>query len=186
MSLPRIIAVLFILSITVIFSQCKKEDSVIDRLTQFNYETDYVVRVPATPVVAGVPLSVVTPEIKTRSDEAFSANSTRADMIERISLTALTLTVQSPSNGSLRFLKSVDIHAVAEGLPEIRIAYKDLVPDNVGTTLDLDVTNAELKEYFKKDKYSLRITVVADETVPEEHLVNAHGVFFVDAKVLGQ
>jgi hypothetical protein len=164
---------------------CKREDSFVDRLTQFNFETDYVVRVPASPISA-VPLTVVTPEIKTYSDVAFSSNKTRADLVERIHLKELVLTVKTPTNGTLTFLKSVDIFAIAEGLPEVRVAYKDLVPANIQGTLSLDVTNAELKEYFKREKYSLRIVVTSDEAVMEDYAVNAHGVFFVDAMVLGQ
>jgi hypothetical protein len=144
-----------------------------------------VVKVPASPVTP-FPVSVVTPEISTHSDVAFDANNTRADLVEQIVMKQLDLSVQSPSGGSLSFLKSVDIHATAEGLPYVRVAYKDQVPANVGSTLSLDVTNVELREYFKKEKYSLRITVTTDEAVTQEYEVKAHGVFFVDAKILGQ
>ncbi|HMJ69047.1 MAG TPA: hypothetical protein VK508_09130 [Cyclobacteriaceae bacterium] len=165
--------------------QCKKDDNFVDRLTQFNFNTDYVIKVPATSITS-IPISIITPDIKTTSDVAFSDNKTRADLVERINLKELTLTVQTPENGTLSFLKSVDIYAAAEGLPEVRVAYKDQVPANVGSTLSLDVTGVELKEYFKKEKYSLRITVTSDEAVTQEYSVNAHGVFFVDAQVLGQ
>src|SRR5688572_14271449 len=112
---------------------CRKEDGVLDRLTHFNFETNYVIKVPASPVSA-VPLSIITPEIATHSDVAFSANNTRADLVERIELRQLDLSVKTPEGGTLSFLKSVDIYAKAEGLPEVRVAYKDNVPDDVGAT----------------------------------------------------
>ena len=64
--------------------------------------------------------------------------------------------------------------------------YLDIVPDNVGSSLMLDVTDGDLTEYFKKTKYQLRISVTSDQAVTEDYGVNAHGLFFVDAKVAGQ
>jgi hypothetical protein len=166
-------------------SACKKIDDIVDSLTQFNFESDYEVQVPPSPVTA-VPLEIITPDIATHSDALFSANKTRPDMIEKITLTALTLSVKTPEGGDLKFLKSVDIYARAAGLPEVRIAYKDLVPDDVASTLTLDVTGEDLKEYFKKDKYQLRIDVMSDQVVTQTYDVNAHSTFLVNAKVLGQ
>lgn len=183
MSLLRI-GILILIALIVI--GCRKDDGVIDRLTHFNFETDYVVKVPASPVVTSVPVDIITPEIATHSDIAFSANKTRADLVEQIKLTQLDLSVKTPEGGTLTFLKSVDIYARAEGLPEVRVAYKDQVPADVGATLSLDVTDADLTEYFKKTTYQLRISVTADEVIMEDYGVNAHGKFFVDAKVLGE
>lgn len=174
------------LALIVVLGACKKADEAIDKLTQFTFETDYVVKVPATPIVSAVPVDLVTPEIATHSEETFSANKTRADLVEHIELTKLELQVKTPEGGNLQFLKSVSIYARAEGLPEVKVAYKDVVPDDVGATLSLDVTGVDLTEYFKKTKYQLRITVTSDQVVSEDYGVNAHGVFFVDAKVLGQ
>ncbi len=166
-------------------SACKKADDIVDSFTHFSFETDYVVKVPVTPI-SGIPVQFVTPDIATHSDEVFTNNKTRADLVEKINLTGLTLTVQSPEDGDLKFLKSVDIYARAEGLPDVRIAYKDNVPDDVGGTLALDVTGADLTGYFKKVTYQLKIGVVSDQPVTQEYAVNAHGTFAVDAKVLGQ
>ena len=177
-------AIVVFASALVIFG-CKKGEDIVDSLTKFTYSLDYVVKVPASPVTP-FPISIATPEIKTQSDQTFDANNTRADMVEHIYLDELTLTVESPTSGTLTFLKSVDIHAMAEGLPAVRVAYKDNVPANVGSTLSLDVTKVELKEYFKKETYTLRITVTTDEAVAEEHSVRSRAAFFVDAKVLGQ
>lgn len=164
---------------------CKHSDEVADSFTKFNIETDYVVKVPATPI-ASIPFDFVTPDIATHSEESFTANKTRADLVEHIELTNLELSVKSPDGGTLSFLKSIDIYAKAEGLPEVRVAFKDVVPDDVGATLSLDVTGADLTEHFKKATYQLRIKVLSDERVTEDYEVNAHGKFAVDAKLLGE
>lgn len=185
MGRDRIFLVLVVIASAILYSQCKKGDEIVDSLTHFNFSTDYVVKVPASPMTP-FPVSVATPEIKTHSDTEFDNNNTRADMVEQINLKQLDLSVESPSGGTLSFLKSVDIHAMADGLPAVRVAYKDPVPADVGSTLSLDVTNVELKEYFKKETYVLRITVTTDEAITQEYAIRANGTFFVDAKVLGQ
>ena len=179
------------LSLVVVFglllgmSACKKADAIVDSFTHFSFDVDYVVKVPASPL-AGGPFEIITPDIATHSDVLFSANKTRADLVEQIELSGLTLSVKTPVGGDLKFLKSVDIYARAEGLSEVRVAYKDIVPDDIGATLSLDVTGVDLTEYFKKDKYQLKIEVTSDQPVTEDYGVNAHATFFVDAKVLGQ
>jgi hypothetical protein len=175
---------LLLLALLLILIGCKN-DPLIDPFTHFNFETDYVVKVPASPVTSE-PIEIVTPEIATHSDVLFTANKTRADLVEEIKLTQLDLSVKTPEGGTLTFLKSVDIYARAEGLPEVRVAYKENVPADVGSTLQLDATGVDLTEYFKKAKYQLRITVTSDEELTQDCGVNAHGKFFVDAKVLGE
>lgn len=180
----KAISIGILILIALIAIGCHNSDSVVDKFTNFFLETDYVVKVPASPF-ASIPIDLVTPEISTHSEEKFSENKTRADLVQHIELIQLDLSVKSPEDGTLSFLKSIDIYARAEGLPEVRVAYKDVVPDDVGATMMLDVTGADLTEYFKKEKYQLRISVVSDEVVKEDYEVNAHGKFKVDAKLLG-
>jgi hypothetical protein len=165
----------------VLVSSCKK----FDEFTHFDYASDYVVKVEASPILPA-PINIITPEIATTSESEFGANKTRKDMVEQVVLRQLELTVKAPVSGDLRFLKSVNVFLSAGELPEIRVAYKDDVPDDIGATLNLDVTGANLREYIQEDTYRLRVTVITDDEISEDHYINAHGVFFVDAKVLGQ
>jgi hypothetical protein len=181
----RILSLATVVGLLLINSGCRKVDEIVDSFTHFKFEADYVVKVPASPV-SPLPVEIVTPEIATHSDVIYSANKTRADLVEQVILSELVLSVKTPEGGNLNFLKSVDIYASAEGLPEVRVAYKDVVPEDVGGTLNLDVTRADLTEYFRKEKYQLKITVINDQAIMEEYGVNAHAAFFVDAKILGQ
>ena len=62
----------------------------------------------------------------------------------------------SVSSGNLDFVKSVSVSINGSGLPEALIGSKSVVP--VGqTTVALDMTNTNIKEYFKKDNFSFRI-----------------------------
>jgi hypothetical protein len=178
---PSKIVVLLLTGLIAI--SCKKSDDILESLTHFSYEPTYVVKVPATPI-ASLPVDFLTPEISTQSDVEYSANNTRADLVKHIELSQLDLTVVSPGDGTLSFLKSITIYAKADGLSEVKVAFKDQVPDAVGGTLLLDVTGVDLTEYFKKDKYQLRISVVTDEVVKEDYEINAHAKFDFEANAL--
>jgi hypothetical protein len=181
--MKRLVNTIAVIALGPLLISCHKD--VLDEFTHFTFETEYLVKVPASPI-ASIPVDIVTPPISTNSEALFNANNTRADMVEKINLTALDLTVKTPEGGNLTFLKSVAIYAKAERLPEVKVAYKDSVPDDIGSKLDLNVTGVELKQYFAKDKYTLRISVTTDQIISQDYDVSAHGVFLVDAKILGK
>ena len=163
------------------FCGCKK----IDELTQFDMEYDAVVVIPSA---AGIdlPFNVFSPSVTSNSEATFAVNDTRKDLIEEIKLTELSLTVNSPANGNFNFLESIEIFLSAADLPEVKIAWRDEIPSNGSTTIDLSTSTADIKEYIKKDEFSLRVSTVTDEIITQDHEINIHSVFFVDAKILGQ
>jgi len=132
-----------------------------------------------------LPFDVLTPDVETNSESTFEVNDTRKDLIEEIILTTLNLTVSSPSNADFSFLESIDIYISAEGQNEVKIAWKESIPANT-SVLKLDLTGADLKEYIKADKFTLRLNTITDEVMNQDYHINIHSVFYVDAKVLGQ
>lgn len=131
-----------------------------------------------------LPFNILTPNVETNSESTFAANNTKKDFIEEIRLTKLDLRITSPSNGNFGFVKSMSIFLSADGLSETKIAWVENVPSNVGNSLYLDVSGANLKEYIKKDKYTLRLNTVTDEIITSDYQINVHSVFFVDAKLI--
>jgi hypothetical protein len=159
---------------------CKK----IDKLTQFNMEYNENVVIPASTGV-NLPFNITTDDRKTNSAYTFSVNDTRKDMIEEIKLTTLEADITSPTNSDFGFLKEIRVYISAEGLSETEIAWLDHVPANAGKHINLMVSNADLKEYIKKDEFSLRIQAKTDQNLSADQHIKIHSVFFVDAKVLG-
>ena len=109
------------------------------------------------PSSAGIdlPFDVFTPEMETNSESTFAVNDTRKDLI------------------------------AADDLEEIRIAYLEEVPEDAGNVITLDTSDADLKEYIKKDQFSLRLNTVTDELMSTDHELEVNSTFFVDAKILG-
>jgi len=171
---------LFVLAIVSILCGCSK----IDELTKFNMNYDQSVTIPSSTGI-NLPFDMFTPDTETNSESEFSVNDTRKDLIEEIKLTKLELIITSPGEADFSFLKSIEVYISAEGLDEIKIAYNNDVPENVGNELDLDTSDVDLKEYIKKDKFNLRLNTVTDEVISQDHEIDVKSTFFVDAKILG-
>ncbi|WP_373518292.1 hypothetical protein [Pricia sp.] len=170
---------ILILTILVTISSCDK----VDELTKFDLEYNSKVVVPGATGI-NLPFNMVTPDMETNSESQFEVNDTRKDLIEEIKLTKLQMVITSPTDADFSFLNSVEVFISAEGLDEIKIAEKD-VDENVGSTLDVDVLDIDLKEYIKKDEFNLRLNTVTDEVINDDHEIDVNSTFFVDAKILG-
>lgn len=157
----------------------------VDKLTQFNMDFNSTVVIPV-PEETNLPSDVKTPDVVTNSESTFSVKDTRKDMIEEVKLTSLELTITSPSTGNFDFMKTINVYMTAEGLPETKIAWKENIPNEAGSVLELNTSNEDLKEYIKKDKIVLRLNTVTDELITTEHHIDILSVFFVDARILGQ
>ncbi|MGE4289480.1 MAG: hypothetical protein AB7E36_12385 [Salinivirgaceae bacterium] len=157
----------------------------LDKLTQFtlNYEENIVI-----PSSFGIelPFDIYTPEIESNTASTFSVNNTRKDLIEEISLKTLTLTLTDPSDSDFSFLNEIHIFISADGLDETEIAWKETIPNDVGTVLSLETTGVNLKDYILKDNFSLRVNTKTDKLLSADHHIDLDAEFFVDAKILGQ
>ncbi|SFU51051.1 hypothetical protein SAMN05216480_105207 [Pustulibacterium marinum] len=171
--------VTYLFFLTIIFG-CDK----IDELTQFNVDYTSTVTIPSSSVI-NLPIDIYTPEIESNSESTFSVNDTRKDLVEEVKLEEFNLTLISPETGDLSFLQTIEIYINADDLSEIKIAWKENIPDDVGTLLELETTDSDLKEYIKKDSFQLRVKTITDEMINQDHEIEVYANFFVDAKILG-
>lgn len=156
----------------------------VDELTKFDldYTTSYTIE---SSTIFDAPLDIITPEVTTNSESEFESNDTRKDLIESIKLKTLTLTLKSPTDGNFNFINDISIYIKADGLAEQIIASGIDLPENGAQQLTLDIDNIELKEYIKKDAYTLRVNTVTDGAISRDHDIDIRTVFRVDAKILG-
>lgn len=163
------------------FNQCK----LLDKLTQFDvkYSTDYTI---AATLGIGLLPDIATPPITTNSSQVFTNNNTRSDLLEKVLLKKLKLTITSPSDKKFDFLSSAEIFLSADGLPTIKVAGIDSIDDaTVGNSIDLIPTTLDLKEYLKKSEIRLTVSTTTDKIVTSDVEVRIDATFFVDAKILG-
>lgn len=156
----------------------------LNELTVFDISTTTEIVIPATTGI-NLPFSMTTPNIETNSSSTFENNDTRADLIQDIRLTDCELVITSPSSANFDFLNSIEIYISTQELPEVLVAEKQNIPEDGRTSLTLDVTNEDLSEYIKSERYDMRTKIVTDQVPGSEVRIDASTVFRVDAKVLG-
>ncbi len=156
----------------------------IEKLTEFNMRYSSNVTI-AKSTALNLPITLFTPEMETNSTSEFSANNTRKDLVEEIRLTKLVLTITSPEAQTFSFLNEITLYLSAEGMEEVEVAHLKDIPKTVGQRLELEPTGQDLKEYIKKDKFSLHVKTVTDEAISQDVDIAIASTFFVNAKVLG-
>ncbi len=165
----------------IFFSSCK----LLDKLTQFNLPYSTTFTIPASPI-PGILGDLFTPDITTNSEQVFSNNNTRSNLLEKVLLKSLKLTITSPSGKTFDFLKSAEVFVSADGIAEIKVASINNIDDaTVGNSINMVTTNDDLKEYLKKDKIKIRVGTTTDKIVTENIDIKIDAIFFVDAKILG-
>ena len=169
-----------LLGVFMIFVNCDK----LDELTKFDIEYSQRATIPSSTGV-NLPIDVFTPEMETNSETKFAVNDTRKNLIEEITLTELEMIIISPDTADFSFLNSIEVYISADGLEEIQIAFLNEVPENAGNRITLDTSDIDLKDYIKKDEFSLRLNTVTDELISTDYELEVNSSFFVDAKILG-
>jgi len=154
----------------------------IENLTDFSlhYDTDFV-------IPANIPVNTLVHLEETDfsiSSEDFENNNTSKDLLEKVVLEKITLTLNN-SGDNFDFLTDIEIYIQAEDLPKVRMAWKNNIPDGLGNTLILETLNEDILSYFKKDTISVFVDLKADQSVDHEMPATATFDFKVNAKILG-
>ncbi len=156
----------------------------LSKLTQFEMPFTTSVTIPkSTPI--NLPFNLPTPEIETNSATFFSSKNVNVDLIDKITLKKLELSVTSPTNGNFNFLKTIEIYISAEGLNDLKVASLENIPNNSAMPLQLTVDTMNLKPYILKDKFGLKVKATTDELITTDYNVDVKTTFFVDAKIAG-
>lgn len=171
-----------LISMLLLFGSCDIQEN-IDQITTFNISNSAEFTVPSSSGV-NLPIDLGTPDVSTSSQQSFENNNTRADLVENVNLSELTLTITSPNDRTFSFLKSLEIYISNDSEGSTLIAEIQDVPENAGSALELETTGANLDEYIKEDRYDLQYEVVTRETMNSDTDIRSDMVFEVRAKVL--
>lgn len=169
-------AALFTLILT---SACNKIN---DLLT---FQVNYTSKVSFPPSSAiNLPFDLFTPEITTNAETEFSSRNTNKDLVDKITLKEMKLTITSPTDQRFDFLASMEVYIQADGLGELKIAETANVPDNIGNVLSLTVAGNDIAPYIKKDKFKLRVKTVTDKAYTKQINVDVYSQYDIKAKLL--
>lgn len=161
-------------------TSCKK----LSELTRFTMDYEESMVLPST-IGVNLPFNLVTPDIKTNSEEIFEINKTGKNLIEEVVLEKLTLEITDPAKADFSFLKSIEIYLSADSQEEIRVAWIYDIENSVGKSLALETSVENLAPYIVQDEFNLRFSTVSDKLPLFDHHIDINARFLVDAKILG-
>jgi len=168
------------LIITVLLTSCK----LIDGWTQFEVDYSSFVTLPQDLNInqsEDVYPSAIEANLKAKVEDEGSS----MDKIESVELTDLDLRITSPTGKDFQFLNSVELYMNAEGLDEIKVAWKDDVPTSVGDALSLNTSSKDLTDYLVKEVVTLRLNTVLNQGISQDYKIGIDVTFLIDAKILG-
>lgn len=129
-------------------------------------------------------LSVV--DVPTNSASFFESNSISPELVGTITLKKFDITLTSPTNKNLSFLKSMEISIIAPDSSVI--AWSHSVPDSVGSTLPLDVDSIRNLKSLIINKTSLKLKIKGETRAALDtttYIITLKPEFTVDLDVLG-
>ncbi len=142
------------------FTSCDK----LKHLTDINKDIEYkeTVDLPGIPggdtVVPAGGLAADLPaySIATNSKQYLAEYNTDAKLVTHVKLKSLTATLLQPSSQNFNFLDTLRLYVSATGQPEKLAAYKYGIAKGQNT-IEMDVVDFNLKEYFLQDSMYFRI-----------------------------
>jgi hypothetical protein len=161
------------------FISCKK----IGKLKEFDLRYTHEVTIPSSSSLISLPIDIRTPETTTDTKEDYKNEGTTSKLIERVTLTDLTLTVKAPSNGNFDFLNSIDIYLASPNHEEVLVASKYNIPEDGLTSLSLDARDLDLKGFLQDDTFSLRFKITTDRAVAYDLTIQSEETFRVKARI---
>ncbi len=167
---------------TILHSSCIK---VVEQLAQWDMPFEYTMDIPATNTIA-VPVSIQSPEIATGINDFVSTNNSSIDKITSITLTKASADIKDSTGATLNFdfIQSITLFVNATGLSEAQLAQKiNITPGSNAITFDVN-SNIDLKNYFTKDKTSIRADVLLNQATTTKSIVTFKATLHVKANPL--
>ncbi len=172
-------SILFILIFT--FFGCK----IIDELTHFDIDYNYIFTLPSLGGINLDNLDIKSNNVENDTESTFEINDTRKDLVERATLKKFNVTILEPTDAKFTFINKVEIFVETDALEEKLIAWKDNIPSDVGNYLELETTSSDLKKYLTSDAIRVRLRTTSSSPLTEDLLLDLKSTVEVDAKILG-
>ncbi|QDA60347.1 hypothetical protein [Hymenobacter jejuensis] len=171
--------ILFLASLLALF--CTVACDKIDKLLTFYLEDSQSIKVGANFPVGQMPAFLI--DVPTRSDETFSNNHTRADLVKNVTLNKLTIDIADPKEENFDFLKSIEIYISTNSNDQVLLAALDNVPTGV-SSIELKPSGQQLDSYIKAEKYTLTTKAVIRKVISRDITMTAKSRFKVTADPL--
>lgn len=171
---------LLLIASFVFLGSCQKTKQKVDEFTQFDlsYSTNF--SVPSSSITINTATNFSTPNIPTNTSSSYPNNKTTYELVDEVKLTKFNVVA---SAGNFDYLKSLTIFMQADGLPESQIATISNIPTGV-TNFDMILNDVNLKDYFSKTNFKMRVNVVIDGAITVDQNMKLNQTLHVVAKIL--
>lgn len=163
----------------IVLGGCNKVE---DTFFRFDIDETYEMIIPIIPFDS-IEAPVPTPDVTNTFDQAFEANSTRADKVRDIKLTKLKFVIVDPLDADFSFMKDVELYLAAQGVETTLMAFKFDIPEDVGSVLELETSGENLDKFKSIGSYNFVVNVVTRSSVDTPINVQADMTFRVTADV---
>lgn len=155
----------------------------LDKYTQFTLDSHATLTVLRnTPTQTPVALATVDLPI---NSEIFDDYNTSTNLIEKASIKKIDLQLTNPSAANFNFLTDIELYIEAEGLPKLRMAWKNNLPNNDTQTIELNNLSDNLSEYLKNNHPKITAIIKTDEPLNESMQLDVHFSFYIDSQLIG-
>jgi len=172
----NIIAMVLASGVLLLTGSCRK----VNEATQFNLSYSTTLAVPAASIIVSTTQDFVSDEIETGTADKFKNENTSQDLIDEVTMTEFKMAADS---GNLDYLKSIAIYVRGTGLQDQLVAQKTNIPAGQ-TTINLDMTGANIKEHLFKPAIRYRATITFNATVTKNQHLKMDQTFLVKGKQL--
>lgn len=167
-----------LLAVFSLLASCEK----LNELATFNISNTSSITIQANSGI-NIPFDIPSPEIRSSSEQAFKNNNTRAELVDEATLQSMDLKITAPAGQTFDFLNETEIYIKAEGLDEVLLASQYNIPETVGNSLSLESSGVNLREYIKKETYSIQTRIVTDKVINRDIDMDIQMKFRIKAEV---
>ncbi len=184
--MKKIFSFSLILALVAFVISCKKEEA--NKLTQFDIEYSSNLAIPSASISVTTPTTTVeftTPNVPTQQATKFSAEGTAQNLIDQIKITKFNISAVSSGTTSvnLDYLKSLTIYIKAADVGEEIVATKSNIPTG-STSVSMDITNTNIKNYIFKDNIQFRVLAIFDASAATDQTLKLDETVHVSATLL--
>lgn len=127
-------------------------------------------------------ISFATTTFNSELQKKLDENNANMDEVESIEISSASFTMINPGTQNFDPIDKVYAYLSASGLSEVRVAYRDPVPDGV-TVFALDGDAGNYKEYLKQSVVTFRASGFTNAPNVERDSIQAKITFKIQAKV---
>ena len=146
--------------IAIVLISCKK----IDKLTNFYFDISQEITF-YTGDEPGSTIDVWTFNVLENRDTLYKENNSNVYGTNRIAISKMKLSSSDTLDNNMEYIESIEVFITANDMQEKKIAWLDKLPEEIKTSISLDFSDDDLKDYIVDKDYAKNIRIINKSTI---------------------